>query len=162
MAGAVNLISVAPDPTQYSGALDVEVGNFDHRRLNGHINVPITDSAALRISGLFSDTDGWVENTGLGENFGGTERFGGRAALRVEAAPQLTFDLAADYTNTQSTPLFQQPLAGTNNPAAFFAPAFTVSEDTGRQDEVNSFSNIEEGETEIFGVSLITLSLIHI
>ena len=156
VAGAVNLISVAPDPTQYSGALDVEVGNFDHRRLNGHINVPITDSAALRISGLFSDTDGWVENTGLGENFGGTERFGGRAALRVEAAPQLTFDLAADYTNTQSTPLFQQPLAGTNNPAAFFAPAFTVSEDTGRQDEVNSFSNIEEGETEIFGVSLIT------
>ena len=159
VAGAVNIISVAPDPSEQSGAIDLEYGNFDHVRAKGHLNVPLTDAAALRISGLFSDTDGWVENTGAGENFGGTERIGGRAALRVEATEKLTLDIAADYTNTRSTPLFEQALPGTSNISpdtlqpGFLSFALTPSEDLSRQDEVFSFADIEEGESEVFGIT---------
>lgn len=153
VSGAVNLISVAPDTERTSGAIDAEIGNFDHRRIKGHVNIPLTDSAALRVSGLFSDTDGWVENTGLGEDFAATERLGGRAALRVNANPRTTLDLAADFTRTRSTPFFEQALPGTNSPGAFLSAALTPSPDLSRQDSVNSFADIEEGETEVFGIS---------
>jgi len=137
VSGAVNLVSVAPSTEATSGSIEVEVGNFDHKRAKGHINLPLGDRAAIRVSGLFSDTDGWVENTGVGEDFGGTERLGGRAALRVEASSQLTLDASVDYTRTRSTPLFQQALPGTNNPGAFLAAALTPSPDLSRQDSVN-------------------------
>lgn len=153
VSGAVNLISTAPSSERFSGALEGELGNFNHRRIKGHVNIPLGEQAAFRVSGLFSDTDGWVENTGVGEDFAATERLGGRAALRVEATSQLSLDIAADYTRTRSTPLFHQALPGTNNAGAFLAAALTPSEDLSRQDSVNSFAPIEEGETEIFGVS---------
>jgi len=153
VGGAINLISVAPDTQGFSGGLDAEYGNFDHKRLKGYVNVPLGENTAFRISGLYSDRDGWVENTGVGENFAATERFGGRAALRFEPTDAWTFDLVGDYTNTQSTPFFHQALPGTANPTSLFAAAITPSPDFSRQDEVNSFANIERGETEIFGIS---------
>ena len=153
VSGAVNLVSVAPDTNEFSGAIDGEYGNFNHVKVKGHINAPLGENLALRVSGLYSDVDGWVENTGVGEDFGGTQRIGGRAALRWDPTDALTIDIAGDYTNTQSTPLFHQALPGTANPTSLFAAAITPSPDFDRQDEVNSFADIEEGETEIFGIS---------
>jgi len=153
VSGAVNLVSVAPDTSQFSGALEGEYGNFNHVKAKGHINAPLGENAALRISGLYSDVDGWVNNTGAGEDFGATERIGGRAAIRWEPTASLTLDVAGDYNRTESTPLFQQALPGTNDPTAFLSVALTPSADDSRQDEVFSFADIERGETEIFGVS---------
>lgn len=153
VSGAVNIISVAPSTAATSGGIDAEYGNFDHKRIKGHVNLPLGDKTALRVSGLYSDTGGWVENTGLGEDFAATERLGGRAALRFEASSQLTVDVAADFTSTKSTPNFYQVLPGTANATALFAAALTPSADSSRQESVNSFANIEKGETEIFGIS---------
>lgn len=151
VSGAVNLISVAPNPEDFSGAVQAEYGNYNHYKFNGHVNLPLGEQAALRLSALYSGVDGWVENTGSGEDFGGTERFGGRAALRLLPTTRLSLDFAVDYTNTQSQPLFQQALPGTNDPTAFLAAAATPFE--GRQEEVMTFADIERGETEIWGVS---------
>lgn len=153
VSGAINIISVAPDSSETSGAIDAEYGNYDHKRVKGHLNVPLGENAAFRISGLYSDTGGWVENTGVGEDFAATERMGGRAALRFEPSDRLTLDLAADYTRTQSTPYFHQALPGTANPGSLFAAALTPSADASRQESVNSFTPIEKGNTEIFGFS---------
>ena len=153
VSGAVNLVSIAPDSNEFSGGIDGEYGNFNHVKVKGHLNVPVGENAALRVSGLYSDTDGWVENTGAGEDFAATERIGGRAAFRYEPTDALTLDLAGDYTRTESTPLFHQALPGTANPGSLFAAAITPSPDLSRQDEVASFANIERGETEIYGIS---------
>ncbi len=153
VGGAVNIISVAPSTEALSGGIDAEYGNFDHKRVKGHVNIPLGEQAAFRVSGLYSDTGGWVENTGVGEDFAATERLGGRAALRFEASDQLTFDVAADYTKTESTPFFHQALPGTANATALFSAALTPAPDNSRQESVNSFADIEFGETEIFGIS---------
>jgi len=153
VGGAVNIISVAPSTEEFSGGIDGEYGNFDHAKVKGHLNVPIGENAALRVSGLYSETGGWVENEGVGEDFAATERFGARAALRFEPTDRLTFDLAGDITNTQSTPFFHQALPGTANPTSLFAAAITPFEDDSRQESVVSFADIEFGETEILGIS---------
>lgn len=153
VSGAVNIISTAPSTEAMSGAVDGEYGNFDHKKIKGHLNVPIGENAAFRISGLYSDTGGWVENTGVGEDFAATERLGGRAALRFEPTDQLTLDIAADYTSTKSTPYFHQALPGTANPGSLFAAALTPSADMSRQDSVNSFTPVEKGDTEVLGIS---------
>jgi len=153
VSGAVNIISAAPSTEGTSGAVDGEYGNFDHKKIKGHVNIPLGENAAFRVSGLYSDTGGWVENTGVGEDFAATERLGGRAALRFEPSNQLTLDLAADFTSTKSTPYFHQALPGTANPGSLFAAALTPSADSSRQDSVSSFTPIEKGETEVFGIS---------
>ena len=153
VSGAVNIISAAPSTDGMSGALDAEYGNFEHKKVKGHFNMPLGENAALRVSGLYSDTGGWVENTGVGDDFAATERLGGRAALRFEPTDQLTMDVAADFTSTKSTPYFHQALPGTANPGSLFAAALTPSEDFSRQESVNSFAPIEKGETEVFGIT---------
>jgi len=62
VGGSVNLISARPDPDAgWSGKLSAEYGNFNHKKLNGAINIPLADTAAARISGYLLDRDGWVE-----------------------------------------------------------------------------------------------------
>jgi len=57
VSGAVNIISVAPEFDEFSGGISGEYGNFNHSRIKGYANIPVAENAALRVSGLFSNTD---------------------------------------------------------------------------------------------------------
>ena len=108
VGGAINLISQAPTGEELSGSLSAEYGNFDHKKLQGAVNLPLSETVGLRLSGLYLDRDGWVENSGPGTDFGGTERYGFRAALGVDANENARIDLAFDYNKVKNEPLFYQ------------------------------------------------------
>ena len=40
----------------------ITIGNYDRRRVEAFVNLPITELLALRVAGAFEDADGWVEN----------------------------------------------------------------------------------------------------
>ena len=102
VGGAVNLISTKPDTSEVSGRLKAEYGNFDHIKGSAAVNVPLSEVAALRVSGSYLSRDGWVENNGPGADFGGEEKFGIRGVLGVEFSDQFRVDLAADYNEAVS------------------------------------------------------------
>ncbi|CAN5406443.1 TonB-dependent receptor [soil metagenome] len=64
-AGAVNVISNKPSATT-EGQAFVDYSSFNTVRAEGAVNVPFSDTIALRVSGLYDRTDGYL--TRLGAN----------------------------------------------------------------------------------------------
>ncbi len=151
VAGAVNLISARPNADGWSGKFNAEYGRFNHLKFSGAVNVPIGDVGGLRISGLISDRDGWVENDGPGVDFGGGTKQSFRAAFGADLTPDVRFDIAADYNKTRSEPLFYQSIPGFANPGSLFAAA--VSTAPGRQNRTTTAFTNEKGRLVTQGVS---------
>lgn len=56
--------------TGVSGFVDVTVGNFDHRRLQGAINLPMTDTLAARVAFNLEKRDSFYTNLGPAASLG--------------------------------------------------------------------------------------------
>ena len=65
--GVINFVTKQPDFDEYSSRLDFEMGSYDHRRLKGHINVPMGERMAFRLAGFKLQRDGYVENLAYGQ-----------------------------------------------------------------------------------------------
>jgi len=151
VAGAVNLISARPDPSELSGKFDVEYGNFDHMKASGAVNIPLAETAAFRLSGLFLHRDGWVENDGPGVNFGGEKKYGIRGVVGFDVGDNFNLEFAGDFNKTEKEPLFAQSI--TDFGAGLFANAISTFDD-GRQEQVTTSFTNEEGDLETRGVSI--------
>ena len=149
VAGAVNLVSAQPDPTEKSGKLSGEYGNFNHKRISGALNIPLAETAAARLSATYLSRDGWLENNGPGVDFGGEEKFGIRGALGFDVGERFYLNFAADYNKTEKEPLFYQSFGPGAQPFA----AAIASFDNGRQESVTSAFENEAGNLETSGVS---------
>lgn len=149
VGGAINIISARPNYDEVEGKLGFEVGNFDHLKVDGAVNLPIGESAAIRVSGMTLSRDGWVKNLGNGVDFGGEEKWGVRGALGVQVSPDIELEIAADYNTTQKEPLFYQSI--TDFGAGFLAPAISTSD--GRQEEVTTSFTNEQGDLVTKGIA---------
>ncbi len=149
VGGAVNLISAKPVMGEFGGKASAEYGSFNHKKVSAAFNVPMGDKVAARVSGLWADRDGWVENSGPGADFAGEEKFGVRASLGVEFDDQFDLVLAGDLNNTKKEPLFYQSITGFG--AGLFAPAIQTFE--GRQEDVATSFTAEPGDLKTKGLS---------
>lgn len=111
LSGVVRIITNAPDSTGFSAGYDVEANAYTEGEaggsFEGFVNFPISDRAALRITGFVEREGGYIDNVlgsrtyGLGDNDPTTsltvdnsalvgddvndvETYGGRAALRID------------------------------------------------------------------------------
>ncbi len=67
--GAVNIVSIRPDPYQFDFATNTTIGNFSRTRNDGYLNAPIRnfgDTAAFRLSWAVDRHDGKIRNIGNG------------------------------------------------------------------------------------------------
>nr|WP_310522504.1 TonB-dependent receptor [Polymorphobacter sp.] len=116
--GAVNLITRAPKLGETNGYLNLGYGNYNRFDVNGAINVPLGDKAALRIAGTWSKADGWFKNVVPGkEDLASVSEYGLRAALRFEPADGIDITLrgSTSFQNPRNYGIFAQPEA-TNRP----------------------------------------------
>jgi len=91
--GAVNLIAVQPRLGEFSGYLNGGYGNYNAFQGEGAVNVPVGDSAALRLSAQIADRDGYLTD-GTDDDKHQAVRLQGL----VEAGP-LTVHLLTSYTH---------------------------------------------------------------
>jgi len=59
LAGAINLVSKKPSLTETSGYVEATVGRYDRRDLRLGLNLPLTDTMALSLSGLSKKRTGY-------------------------------------------------------------------------------------------------------
>ena len=131
--GVVSVITAKPKPG-FSGEVRVGYGNYDQRRIDGHINLG-NDIIALRVAGAMKLRDGVVENiagrpgsqTPNGprvDDLNGQGQYGARVSLRFTPTPDLTADLVATYDGQRapgtafSSGTFA-PTGGTTSPYSF-------------------------------------------
>ncbi|SBV33382.1 Outer membrane cobalamin receptor protein [uncultured Sphingopyxis sp.] len=90
--GVVNVIPAMPSD-EFEGMAKGEVGNFATRRLSGMINVPLTDTLAVRAAGAMTKRDGFDYNTFTQKRVNDRDLW----STRVSAQWEPTDDLKASF-----------------------------------------------------------------
>lgn len=96
--GAIYVRTPTPDFDEFSGYIDQTIADYDWYRTVSALNVPITDTLAVRISGVYDDRGSFTDNIGpsSAEPGSGTDR-AVRVALRYQPIEGATFDLRYEY-----------------------------------------------------------------
>ncbi len=108
-AGTVNLVTAKPRLGDTSGSAQLLVGDRNHFGLQGVLNLPLGDKAALRVAAITDRQDGWVEfqprsNVLSGaRRYGATDQAGVRTTLRWEPVDSLSLTGAVEYYRDNGT-----------------------------------------------------------
>jgi iron complex outermembrane receptor protein len=86
------VLTRSPIIGQTTGALTGEIGNYNSVKLNGALNLPLGDKAAIRASFMTSNHDAYLSD-GTDEEKGRA----GRVRVKLLATPALTIQIGADY-----------------------------------------------------------------
>lgn len=101
IAGAVQYVTVAPG-NEFEGYLRGSGGEFGNNEFAGALNIPVSDTFALRVAGLYRENDGWVKDEFRDVDLGDADS----TAIRVRAAWQpldnLTVDLKFEHVEQSS------------------------------------------------------------
>jgi iron complex outermembrane recepter protein len=62
--GAINIITKKPVLGELSGYVKVEAGNYNTKRAEAAINIPVTSTLAVRFAGNVNDRDGYLKQVG--------------------------------------------------------------------------------------------------
>jgi iron complex outermembrane receptor protein len=99
IGGLLKYVTQAPDPTGFSAVAQGGVLGLDGETgwdLHGAVNVPLGESAAIRLVGYHVDRPGYIDNPVLGtENTNDFQSEGLRAQLLVDLSPDVTLRLSA-------------------------------------------------------------------
>lgn len=82
-AGAVSIITNKPS-NEFELEASARIGNFEKRRFEGVINVPITDRFAVRATGVFNKRDGLFTDADTGEDLSRQDNWAIRASARLD------------------------------------------------------------------------------
>ena len=143
LAGTLRIITNKPDASKFEGGVDVQVNKFGKGDtggvLEGFLNLPISENAALRVVGFYKKEGGYIDNIAgtrtyiLGDtdpttnltinntalvkkDFNPVETYGGRAALGIDLNDSWTVTPSIIYQRqTTKGPFLYDPRAGDLN-----------------------------------------------
>ncbi|MBB3032516.1 TonB-dependent receptor [Alteriqipengyuania lutimaris] len=102
LAGAMRIITKAPNPSEFEASALVDLGYTEEgglrQRYNAMVNVPIAqDKVAFRAVGYYRNEDGWVDNIGTGiDDANSIEAYGIRASLLIEPSSRFSVRLSVN------------------------------------------------------------------
>lgn len=132
LGGTINVIANKPDVEAFDFGLDLTVGNYDLVKPEGYINIPLSDSFAVRVSGLLEFRDGHVKNLGPSEDLGIIDK----DILRIQVLWNITenFDALATYSRYRA--------GGTSLAAFGYSPLGTIRNEDGITDNMGTVDPI--------------------
>jgi len=101
VAGAILLESVNPNLETMEGYAEARLGNDDEQVLTGAVNTPLGDRAALRLSGIAHERDGYYKSAN-GDNQNDIDRYALKAKLLFVPTDDLRLQLIVDYADSES------------------------------------------------------------
>lgn len=109
--GAIKITSRRPDTDAFAASGKLTVGNNDRYDVKGTVNLPVSDTTAVRVSGLYRTRDGFFDITpggGFGnatyENIGQLDTMAVRASLSQDFG-DWNLLVIGDYTDDDSDPI---------------------------------------------------------
>ena len=105
--GAINFVTHKPG-SSFGANVDVTYGNYDHKRIEAGIDLPLGDIAAFRVAGLYNKRDGYFfhpnrEEAGLDDVRSGTaDNQGLRGTLALTPGSRLSVTLAGEYVRNRN------------------------------------------------------------
>jgi outer membrane receptor protein involved in Fe transport len=97
LIGAVNIIQNRADPSGFAGFLEAGYGNFDYWSLEGMLNAPLGETAAVRVSGRYRNRDGFIPNLLGGADFNSVDTGAVRGTLHWAPSERISVDIFGNY-----------------------------------------------------------------
>ena len=95
VAGAVNMISARPIDF-FEGKASVTLGNLNAREVQGRVNMPLSDSSAVKLSASRSTRDGYIDNLSTGNKMNERDSTAVRLQFLSELSDNLELYMSAD------------------------------------------------------------------
>jgi iron complex outermembrane receptor protein len=157
-AGAISIVTRQP-ADDFDALVRLRVGEYDRRRVEGMANVPLGSAFALRVNGVYNESDGWVQDTATGRDLRTEESWAFRAALRWNLAAQtaatLTWD--RDEIDQLARPAFGVVPPGPDDAAVPFPPDPATFLDPRTAPVYNDVIGNEESRE----LDALTLAVVH-
>ena len=163
--GAINIITRQADPTGLDFQQTLTAGNFDFFRSRSILNLPLSESTAVKLAYATSTRDGWVDNEGNGKDFGIEERDNFTADFHWSASDKVTLDYKYETASIEDTGRLSQALGFDNNaPGAGFIKfenpevddnGVPVEATKDRLDEATSYDEQVPGDVDIDAHTLV-------
>lgn len=122
--GVISLSSALPT-SKFEGRVLAEYGRFDHKQVDGMLNLPVTDDLSVRFAGRFLDEDGYIHNLNTGRDLGGGRSYTARATVRWDPSDDANIVAGFEYQRSRTRKDIAQLGAG--------APTCYVCQATGDQ-----------------------------
>ena len=126
-SGVISITTNKPIIGKFGGNVYASYGERNDRIINGTINVPISDAAALRVSAFEQGQDGKGQYVTLKRNLGRVDEYGVRAKLLLKPSDSLELVLAGEYTHHYDTSI-RTPVGGPAG-TSFSPSAFVVAQE---------------------------------
>ncbi len=97
-AGIISIVSKAPSFSGFSGGAEATYGNYDLWRFSGNINVPLGETIAARVDGVYVKRDGFYNDATNKTDVNDRDRYFIRGQLLFEPSSDLRVRLIGDYT----------------------------------------------------------------
>ncbi|MFN3211753.1 MAG: TonB-dependent receptor [Henriciella sp.] len=157
-AGAVSITTRKPSD-EFEAELGVRFGEFDKRRVEGLINLPISDTLALRFNGVINQRDGIFEDAVTGEDYKREDNWALKGALRWDVTPDTRAILS--YTHDELDQDARPAIGIVNIPDAPGQPPVPVDTDTYLNPFNVDIRNDVIGNSETRELDEIVLSISH-
>ena len=95
--GVVTLYTHKPDLEKTAGSVDLSYEEYNRVRANGMVNLPLSSTAALRLTGSWAKGDGWLDNVVTGKEIADLDRYSLRGQLLLVPTDDLSIRVIADY-----------------------------------------------------------------
>ncbi len=96
-SGVVNVITAKPKLGTFEAAAEAEYGNYNSMKGKAMINIPLGDTMAFRVAGIYLNRDGYTKNTFLDTRIDDRDLYSVRGSLRWEPSDDTTIDILASY-----------------------------------------------------------------
>ena len=95
-AGAISIITRKP-VDEFDAFVRLRLGEYDKTHLDGMVNVPLADNLALRVNGVWNQSDGWVRDAATGKDIWPEDNWAMRATLKWDITEATSATLSWDH-----------------------------------------------------------------
>ncbi len=100
--GTVNMATSQAEIGEFLGNVEGQYGDWDHKKVVGHVNVPVNDAFAMRFAGIYLERDGYTENLFTGNDVDGRDQYAVRGSFKWLPTENTTVDLMVSYFEEDS------------------------------------------------------------
>jgi iron complex outermembrane receptor protein len=121
--GNVNILTAAPE-RKFDASVDVGYGNYNELQTRGMLNLPVTDTLAIRAAFAERTNNGTFDTLGsTARNYGVANQWSGRLSAKWDPSDKFVWNLVLEYYQNEGTPPMDI-LAGPNGQPADGLPVF--------------------------------------
>ena len=104
-AGVINIVANKP-ADEFEGFVKSRIGNYGLLRMEGMLNVPVTDNIAARANLFYHERDGIIDNVAVGDDIREEGYNAGRLAVMFNLSEDTRIQLAGDYEDRNESPQY--------------------------------------------------------